>query len=318
MKMTAAQKKAFVARMARARAGKKQPTKKKKKKKKNPGNRFLAKLKRLTPAGRKEAQLTRKRLAAIAALAGKARRKNPENIGRALYHLGYELGASDARAGATDSGTRLTDNFEFYWDRLNAPKTADKTALKKLFEAAWHAGHFHRPRRPPKQKNPEHDEDMLAAEAMYEQFHGRAAERTIEHSDAHEYRSELAELGNLLELRVRVPGVPAPVPIRNFGADCQATCTPDGNTIYFLGGDQRLDLAGSLGIESDKDYVELGEATYVQYFSKKGFHNFAPTNYFHSFGEEDGIRPVLAYDAINEKLFLVGGNYHCKPEGIVN
>ncbi len=155
---------------------------------------------------------------------------------------------------------------------------------------------------------------MDEAERMYEDFHGRPPNRTITHTDDHEYRSELAELGALLELRFKVPG--GVVHLENFGP-AQVTCTPDGHTIYLLGGNQKIDTA-ALDIESDKDYIELGEATYIEYFTKKGFHNFEPIRYHHKFGEEDGIRPVLAYDRINEKLFLLGGNYEVKPEGIVN
>lgn len=157
-------------------------------------------------------------------------------------------------------------------------------------------------------------DDMAEAAAMYEQFHGRDAERIIQHDEEHAYRSELAELGKLLELKFKVPGGHAL--LDDFG-NCQVACTPDGLNIYFVGGQQRIDL-DQLGIASDKDYIELGECTLIRYFTKKGFHNFDPINYWHRFGEEDGIKPMLAYDAQNQKLFLIGGNYQARPEGIVN
>ena len=71
-------------------------------------------------------------------------------------------------------------------------------------------------------------------------------------------------------------------------------------------------------IASDKDMIELGPCMYIEYYTVKGFHDFEPTNYWHLFGEEDEIRPILCYDRLNKQLFLMGGNYTVKYEGIVN
>jgi hypothetical protein len=169
------------------------------------------------------------------------------------------------------------------------------------------------PRTKRRRLNPE---QMAEAEALYEQFHGRPANRTIEYDQPHEYRSELAELGKLLELRFDLDAENESVPLKNFGP-CQVTCTPDGKNIYFVGGDMKIDLDG-LGIESGKDYVELGPCTYIKYHTRKGFHDFAPIDYFHEFGEENDVLPVLLYDSINRALFLAGGDYTVRPEGIVN
>jgi hypothetical protein len=200
--------------------------------------------------------------------------------------------------------------------RKNARKAPRKNAQKptskaKLIQAI--ALRFKKARTYKGNRNP--GDDMAEAEAMYEQFHGRPAARIIEHEETHEYRSELAELGKLLFLRIKLPGV-GNAEFEDFG-NCQVACTPDGASIYFVGGKQQIDVEG-LGIRSDKDYIELGECTMIRYLTKKGFHNFESTDYWHKFGEEDGIRPVLAYDQINQKLFLVGGNYQVRPEGIVN
>ncbi len=174
--------------------------------------------------------------------------------------------------------------------------------------------------------------DLSAEEEMYKIFHGRAPQHTIEHDELIEIRSKFAEMGKLLELRFDFDGVtpqhPEPrgaqepvlseaeIPVLDFGG-AQAVCTADGTNIYFLGGNQHIDLS-HLGIESDKDYIELGPCTFIKYFTRKGFHNFDPVEYWHRFGEEDGIRPVLAYDSLNRKLFLIGGNYRVKAEGITN
>lgn len=168
--------------------------------------------------------------------------------------------------------------------------------------------------------------DLSAEEQMYEIFHGRAPEHTIEYEELVELRSKFAELGKLLELRFDLDGETprkaglqlsaSEIPLLDFGA-AQAVCTADGTNIYFLGGDQRVNLE-HLAIASNKDYVELGPCTFIKYFTKKGFHNFDPVEYWHRFGEEDGIRPVLAYDTLNQKLFLLGGNYRAEAAGIIN
>ncbi len=184
-------------------------------------------------------------------------------------------------------------------------KVAAGTSRKK--RAAGKAGRSYVGRRNP---------DLDAEAEMYRIFHGRPPEREIDHEELIEIRSKFAEMGKLIELRFRLDGEREPMPLLDFGA-CQAVCTADGTNIYFLGGDQKVDLS-ALAIESDKDLIQLGECTYIKYFTRKGFHNFEPVEYWHRFGEEDGYRPVLAYDSLNRKLFLLGGNYQVKPEGIVN
>jgi hypothetical protein len=157
---------------------------------------------------------------------------------------------------------------------------------------------------------------MQAAEAMYESFHGRPAERTIEIEQTINYPAHFAEMGRLTELRFHLDKHNPDFPLTGF-KKCQAVCTPDGQNIYFVGGDQSLDLA-ALNIDCDKDVVELGPCTYISYDTKKGFHNFEQVDYFHRFGEEDGIRPTLNYDRLNNSLFLASGNYRVRPEGIRN
>lgn len=158
-------------------------------------------------------------------------------------------------------------------------------------------------------------EEMAEAEELYLQFHQRPANRIIEYDDAHEFRSELAELGRLIELRFDLDPENEAVPLKKFGAT-QVACTPDGANIYFIGGDMTLDLE-ALGI-AEKDYVELGPCTYISYHTQKGFHDFDPVIYEHDFGEEDGILPVLMYDQVNKALYLASGNYTVLPAGITN
>lgn len=157
---------------------------------------------------------------------------------------------------------------------------------------------------------------MTDAEAMYETFHQQAPGRIVDYETVLRYPDKFAELGKLKELRVSLDNSNPDFPLTHFG-DCCVACTPDGRNIYFIGGDQSLDL-GALGIASDKDMVELGPCNYIEYHTKKGFHDFAPTNYWHLFGEENEVLPILCYDRLNKTLFLVGGDYTVKYEGITN
>lgn len=174
------------------------------------------------------------------------------------------------------------------------------------------------PKRAPKKtrrRNQEGD-SMEAARERFRQFHGKEPGRILEYDQSFNYPANFAELGRLKELRFDLDPRNKDFPLTNFG-HCQTVCTGDGSNIYFIGGDQRIDFE-ALDIASDKDMVELGPCRYIMYHTVKGFHDFEPTDYWHRFGEEDGIFPILTYDRLNHTLFLVSGNYRVRPEGIVN
>lgn len=154
------------------------------------------------------------------------------------------------------------------------------------------------------------------AAAMYETFHQRPPGHIVDYEQAYQYPTHFAELGELLELHVYLDRANPDFKLSQFkGAQC--VCTPDGSNIYFLGGDQALDL-DAMGVSSDKDFIELGPCNYICYFTVKGFHDFEPTKYEHKFGEDSGVFPRLTYDRLNHTLFLVGGEYQVRRPGIVN
>lgn len=160
-------------------------------------------------------------------------------------------------------------------------------------------------------------DDMSEAVEKFTEFHGKPPTKILEYEidDTH-YPDTLSEMGRLKELRFNLDSMNRDFPLRGFGA-CQATCTGDGRNIYLIGGDQQVNLE-ALDIGSDKDSIELGPCTYIEYHTVKGFHDFEPIDYWHRFGEEDGVLPLLCYDRLNHALFLMGGNYSVRPEGIVN
>lgn len=169
-------------------------------------------------------------------------------------------------------------------------------------------------------KNPRgrkrNSEGLAGAERMYETFHQKKPGHIVEYELPYHYPENFAELGTLRELKVYLDRANPKFPITSFG-DCKVVCTPDGSNIYFVGGNQSVNLA-ELDIPTDKDDVDLGPCVYIEYHTTKGFHEFAPTNYWHLFGEEDNVYPRLNYNRMNKRLYLVGGNYRVKREGIVN
>ncbi len=172
------------------------------------------------------------------------------------------------------------------------------------------------PKKKAGRKGRRNSEEMDAAVTKFREFHGKEPGKIVEYSQQHEYPATFAEMGKLKELRIDLDMSNRDFPLEKFG-DCQAVCTPDGRNIYFIGGDQSIDF-DALDMASDKDFAELGPCTYIVYDTIKGFHDFVRTNYWHRFGEENGVYPTLVYDRLNQTLFLIGGDYQVRPEGIVN
>jgi hypothetical protein len=166
-----------------------------------------------------------------------------------------------------------------------------------------------------------------AAAQMSETFHGRPPKEILEIEQTELSRNVFSDLGRLIELTVYNDNDEEFTigPFRGVRLVCTPaekdpeTGHPIARTIYFQAGDQALDLA-SLGIEGAavKDTVRIGDAAQVVYHTSKDFHDFAPTDYSHDFGEETGVLPTLTYDTLNQRLALVGGEYLVKREGITN
>lgn len=190
------------------------------------------------------------------------------------------------------------------------PNTSHKTARKQSHRHTQKSRGSRNPKK--KRRNSGIDE----AAAMYEQFHGKPPGHIVEYDLPYHYPENFAELGKLKKLKIFLDSSNPDFPITDFG-NCKVVCTPDGSNIYFVDGDQALNLE-NFDISSDKDDIDLGPCIYIMYHTTKGFHDFEPTDYYHHFGEEDGIYPRLNYNRLNKRLYLVGGNYRVRPEGIVN
>lgn len=155
-----------------------------------------------------------------------------------------------------------------------------------------------------------------SAAELYREFRGREANRVLEYADRFTRPTETADLGRLLELSV-LTGEREVTPLQFYGTTVRVTAATT-NQIYFQGGDQKIP-PGLLGAEDlARDHAWLGPVVQIVYFSTKGFHDFAPTEYYHDFGEESGAVPYLAYDVQAQQLYLIGGRYRIEPRGIVD
>jgi hypothetical protein len=157
---------------------------------------------------------------------------------------------------------------------------------------------------------------------MFQKFHGRKSTTIEEVKERQNYRKTMSGLGVLMFLRTDLTqewngkGVGL-----TFSEDDKVIVASDpaGNQIYFLGGNQ--DVTGILprrGVQGNKDFIDLGECDVIIYTADKDFDNFEEKDYQHEFGEESGERPRLMFDRLNQQLYLIGGAYEVKREGIVN
>jgi hypothetical protein len=288
-KLTGAKKAAFLERMAKGR----RKAKRKSPKKHAAGRPKRAAAKKKNGGKKKNGKLTGAKKAEFLKRMAKGRRKAAKNPKR----------KKNAGKGSVRKTKKAIGGQSFHY---------------KFPSGGSQAQHFKRTAKATKQrkaKRKRNDGDADAS-AMYETFHGRAPRHLIDYEQYVKYPEHFAELGRLLELKVFLDSANPKFPFTSFG-DCKVVCTPDGSNIYFIGGDQSINL-DSLGIETDKDMIELGPCVYIAYRTTKGFHDFEPTSYEHKFGEEDGVFPRLGYDRLNRTLFLIGGNYDVKRPGIVN
>lgn len=180
---------------------------------------------------------------------------------------------------------------------------------------------------PPKKAARKRRKNGAAADAreLFEQFHGKEStgSRLVEIPD--KSPTDLADLGKLIELSVWLDE-DLLIDLNPKG-NVRCTCRPTrdragelyGSQIYFIGGDQSIDLA-AIGLENGtaKDHLMIGPCQYIAYFTSKDFHDFKPSEYEHQFGEETGELPFLGYDVRNQRVYLIGGEYRVERPGIIN
>jgi hypothetical protein len=166
-------------------------------------------------------------------------------------------------------------------------------------------------------RNPDSTEE--AAE-LYEQFHGREPAEILELQEPEARGVTLTSLGDLIELQI-VPLEGRQWVQLDFSGDrIKLASNAKGSQLYFIGGNQTLtgEVLRTFGTDTSKELVELGQAATVVYRAKKSVTDFKTSNWEHSFGEESGLRPILAYDTRTRRMLLVGGEYTIEAPGIIN
>ena len=86
-----------------------------------------------------------------------------------------------------------------------------------------------------------------------------------------------------------------------------------GTQVYFVGGDQSLDL-DKLKFTGDwvKPSMVIGVMYELTYRTRKKFDKFELTDYYHALGEETGDQPMLMYDSLSPHCAVSGGKYKIK------
>jgi hypothetical protein len=161
---------------------------------------------------------------------------------------------------------------------------------------------------------------------MYEAFHGKPATSTVIVKEEYHVHENLATLGVLVEYWVAPINQPGKGVLietsdaeRDFdeaGADPDTVflaANEDGTQLYFVGGDQSLDL-DALKFTGDwvKDSMVIGVIYELTYRTRKKFDKFELTDYYHALGEETGDQPMLVYDSLSPHCFISGGKYKIK------
>jgi hypothetical protein len=150
------------------------------------------------------------------------------------------------------------------------------------------------------------DETQQAVK-LFESFHGKDPKEISDKHVSAAMRMDYTALGDLEYLKVITPlGEHAQF---NFEGDgVKLASSPDGKQLYCIGGNQNLSQC--LDKDSlEKDFIDLGECSEVQYLARKIHGSFEPVSWFHKFGEKTGALPHLAYDKLKKQLFFVGGEY---------
>ncbi|MBZ5532610.1 MAG: hypothetical protein LAO20_14350 [Acidobacteriia bacterium] len=91
--------------------------------------------------------------------------------------------------------------------------------------------------------------------------------------------------------------------------------SPNGKQLYVICTEPLEIDVSQFETDTQKDFVDLGEATFVVYVAKKPHEVL---EWVHVFGEEGGERPRLVFDKLTKQVLFVGGSYRVEAPGIIN
>jgi len=171
------------------------------------------------------------------------------------------------------------------------------------------------------------DSECESATEIYEGFHQQKLENVKVLDDPIAPAGDYAALGDFSVLAVKPGprGQDAQVKEIGFpGRNVIVVSSTDRRQIYFVGADMHMTEAEiALFTDDASDMVMLGEARAVVYDAVK-WHAAAGSVrgknalYEHHFGDEGGAKPQAFYSRSKQRIFLRGGSYTVRDEGIVN
>lgn len=163
---------------------------------------------------------------------------------------------------------------------------------------------------------------LESASEAYRDFHGARGEHIDEIHEPSPTPLTLSEIGDLIELRVKRGNGWKWGSFDFTGRGVRVAQNPEGTQIYFVDGNQKIGKGDmtACGADRSKMLIDLGEARYIAYRTRKAQVDNVMSTYEHFFGEETHVYPRLGYDrrAKQPRLFLSGGAYHVEARGIVN
>lgn len=160
-------------------------------------------------------------------------------------------------------------------------------------------------------------DESRGARQLYETFHQEKPGEVLEFQEDIIRRKDYAVLGELVELYMRSLALK----LDFEGEKVLLASSANGKQMYFIGGNQDLSavIAESKDkVDPNKDFIDLGEIDRVVYRARKEFTDYEMTDWDHKLGEHGHKRPRLIYDKLNRQMYMAGGEYEVKYEGIIH
>lgn len=239
------------------------------------------------------------------------------------------------------------------WKKMRAESRQRERDRKKKLKESRKGKVLEMPRRNRSKRNPD---AIGKAEELFETFHHRGSSGMFETQRSAKSRKDFTSLGPLVAIginaeqydeRRRAMGkkdfeeykvehwdklphlafLTGPQvsqvkrileePEKLYAKDCpQLASSPNGKQLYAITPDGvEIDLR-QFDTDVSKDFIDLGEATFVVYIAKKPD---TPLEWVHELGEDGGVRPRLVLNRLGKKeLFFVGGSYTVEGPGIMH
>jgi hypothetical protein len=118
--------------------------------------------------------------------------------------------------------------------------------------------------------------------------------------------------------------IPTSTAFKKYGDGVRVVAAAGGNQIYFVDGNQDITaLLDSFKVDTSKDLVGLGVCVALTYLAQKSMPDDPEVHdqvisWQHILGEEGGDPPLVFFNKLQKRLFLVGGNYTIEQPGITN